>query len=77
MAGALRPAIFTAITLNSIFSPVGRPRTIKLFLSTGSWLDWTHSVSEIEKEKVEQVKKGVKKAKRREGDSGQIQLESQ
>lgn len=42
VAGGLRPAMLTATTLNSIFSPAGRPFTLYWFFDTGSSLACTH-----------------------------------
>lgn len=43
VAGGLRPAMLTDTTLNSIFSPTGRPFTLYWFFSTSSSLARTHS----------------------------------
>lgn len=50
VAGALRPATFTATTLKLIFSPTGRPRTTNPCLSQSSLFAVTHSVSKIKRE---------------------------
>lgn len=42
VAGGLRPAMLTATTLNSIFSPTGRPFTLYWFFVTSSSLAFTH-----------------------------------
>lgn len=49
VAGELRPAMFMATTLNSIFSPTGRSFTLYWLLSTSSWLACTHSSPEGER----------------------------
>lgn len=46
VAGGLRPAMLTATTLNSIFSPTGRSFTLYWVLSTRSWFACTHSSPE-------------------------------
>lgn len=53
LAGGLRPAMLTATTRNSIFSPTGRSFTLNWFLSTRSLLATTHwSAKEEEQDPV-------------------------
>lgn len=46
VAGGLRPAMLTANTLNSSFSPTGRSFTLYWFLSRSSGFAWTQSSPE-------------------------------
>lgn len=68
VAGGLRPAMLTATTLNSIFSPTGRPFTLYWFFPTSSSLACTHSspeerVGAEEEEEEEQSRSGSENQK--------------